>query len=110
MELDAQDDVRTMDQKRAFVRATWNVKINSVTEDVLIACQNFGTDKTLDRQALQDHFEPMFKSAMKRVVSKVNALSEYDEDRFFYDCVEEVGRDLDGYLVYGLHIDSVQFE
>lgn len=97
------------DNIRADVRAVFLVRVNRTHEDVLKVAQSVGCGRAGDPAALHELFDARFIEALRTVACQFN----FDElarrrDEFKDQVIEVIGRDLNGFMLEDVAIESVE--
>jgi uncharacterized membrane protein YqiK len=97
------------DNVRVDVTATFFLRVNKTSEDVLRVAQTVGCQRATDRQALDDLFAAKFSEAIKIVGKQLEFEQLFARRDAFRDTVIEViGKDLAGYVLDDVAIDHIE--
>ena len=88
--------------------ATFRVRVNRTTDDVLRALEAMGS-RTGDLDAVRERFTPAFTHALEVVARGLDATSlDRDRERFEGRVLALVGADLDGFVLGDLAVTGVR--
>lgn len=94
---------------RADLRATFGLRVNKTTEDILKVAQLVGTDRAMDQTTLQELFGARFSEALESAaVSKTFAEHCTQRDEFSDAVLKVLGSDLNGYDLDTLSIERLE--
>jgi len=100
--------LRTGDDQAVELVATFRVRVNRTTEDVLRALGTMGP-RTGDLDALRERFTPTFTHALEAVGRELDARAiDRDREAFRHRVLEVVGSDLDGFVLADLAVTGVR--
>jgi uncharacterized membrane protein YqiK len=109
MERRGRDGLVCRDSIRADVRAAFLVRVNGTAGDVLAAARSVGCARAGDPAALLELFGAKFIEALRTVAHQIDfeALARR-RDEFKDQVVEVIGRDLSGFILDDVAIESVE--
>jgi uncharacterized membrane protein YqiK len=96
------------DGVRADIRVRFLVRVNKTVEDVLKVAQSIGCARASDPQVLQELFTAKFSEALNRAArdfdfEEIGRVPEEFKDKV----IEGIGRDLSGFVLDDVALDSV---
>ncbi len=94
---------------RADLRATFSLRVNRTTEDVLHVAQAVGAERAMQQTTLEELFVAKFSEALESVAAaKTFAEHREQRDAFTSAVLKEIGEDLNGYTLDDLAIDRFE--
>lgn len=94
---------------RADLRATFLLRVNKTSEDILRVAQLVGADRAMQPTTLQELFAATFSDALESFAAGKNFAELCEQRREFSDAVlEALGSDLNGYSLDALSIDRLE--
>ena len=97
------------DNIRADIHVEFFVRVNRTEEDILKVAQSVGCARASDPITLQQLFVAKFSEALKTVGKKYPFERLHERlDEFRYDVIHTIGRDLNGYVLEDVAIESIQ--
>jgi uncharacterized membrane protein YqiK len=101
------DGLHCNDNIRADVRATFHVRVNRTTEDILKVAQTVGCARASDPAALAELFVAKFTEALRAVVRMYRFEEGLRDGMELKDrVIESIGRDLNGFMLDEVAIDT----
>ncbi len=109
IERSGKDGLVCKDNMRADIKVTFFVRVNPTTEAVAKVAQSLGCSRASDQRALEDLFDAKFSEALKTVGKHFDFVELYNSRAAFNDrIVEEIGKDLNGYVLDDCAIDYLE--
>lgn len=106
---EGKDGLICKDNMRADIKVAFFVRVNPTIEDVEKVAQNIGTERASEVSTLNALFEAKFSEALKTVGKKFNFIDLYDSrSKFKGQILEEIGKDLNGYVLDDCAIDYLE--
>ncbi|NLS93224.1 MAG: flotillin family protein [Planctomycetaceae bacterium] len=97
------------DNIRADIEVAFFVRVNKLTEDILMVAQSLGCARASERAALVELFDAKFSEGLKTVGKHFNFVELYEErDRFKEQILKVIGTDLNGYVLDDCAIDYLE--
>jgi len=97
------------DNMRADIKVVFFVRVNPKKDDVKQVAQSIGAARASDPELLVELFDAKFSEALKTVGKKFEFVELYDKRKQFKsDMLEEIGDELNGYLLDGSAIDYLE--
>ena len=94
---------------RADVRATFSLRVNKTTEDVLRVAQLVGAERAMNPETLEGLFSAKFSEALESFAAGKTFADLREQRSEFTDAVlEDLGSDLQGYTLDTLAIDRLE--
>lgn len=106
---DDTDGLVTKDDVKVSIHAIFTIRVNKTKEDVLRVARSVGCDRASHQETLDKLFLPKFSTAIKIVGRQL----EFDElfkqrARFTDEVINEIGRDLNGFVLEDVAIDRIE--
>lgn len=103
------DGLICKDNMRADIKVAFFIRVNPVIESVEKVAQTIGTERASEVTTLNTLFEAKFSEALKTVGKKFNFIDLYDSrSKFKGQILEEIGKDLNGYVLDDCAIDYLE--
>ncbi len=97
------------DNIRADIRVFFYIRVNKAEQDVIKVAQAIGCERASDPDQLAELFDAKFNEALKTVGKQMDFEQLYNERSQFRDkVVEEIGSDLNGYVLDDVAIDEIE--
>ena len=97
------------DNIRADIEVAFFVRVNKLTEDILMVAQSLGCERASERAALVELFDAKFSEGLKTVGKHFDFVELYEErDRFKEQILKVIGTDLNGYVLDDCAIDYLE--
>ncbi|MEM9564789.1 MAG: flotillin family protein [Actinomycetota bacterium] len=97
------------DNIRADIRVYFYIRVNKAEQDVIKVAQAIGCERASDPDQLAELFDAKFNEALKTVGKQMDFEQLYNERSLFRDkVVEEIGSDLNGYVLEDVAIDEIE--
>jgi uncharacterized membrane protein YqiK len=94
---------------RADLEATFLLRINPTTEDVLKVARSVGCARAADQATLEELFTAKFAEALATVARQLDFEElTRERDRFKDQVIAVIGRDLNGYVLDDVAIDRLE--
>ncbi len=104
-----EDGLICKDNMRADIKVAFFVRVNKSEQDVINVAQIIGCERASDIDTLKQLFEAKFSEALKTVGKRFDFVELYDNRSNFRDeIVNEIGRDLNGYMLDDCAIDYLE--
>lgn len=103
------DGLICKDNMRADIKVSFFIRVNKTTEDVIHVAQSIGCQRASDIQQLEMLFDAKFSEALKTVGKHFDFVELYNSrSKFKEKILEEIGTDLNGYVLDDCAIDYVE--
>lgn len=103
------DGLICKDNMRADIKVTFFVRVNNQSKDVEQVADSIGTDRASDPQQLELLFDAKFSEALKTVGKHFEFVELYNSRAHFKEKIlEEIGTDLNGYILDDCAIDYLE--
>ncbi len=103
------DGLICKDNMRADIKVSFFIRVNKTTEDVIHVAQSIGCQRASDIQQLEILFDAKFSEALKTVGKHFDFVELYNSrSKFKEKILEEIGTDLNGYVLDDCAIDYVE--
>jgi len=103
------DGLICKDNMRADIKVAFFIRVNSEVESVEKVAQTIGTERASEVSTLNQLFEAKFSEALKTVGKKFDFIDLYDSrSKFKGQILEEIGKDLNGYVLDDCAIDYLE--
>lgn len=103
------DGLICKDNMRADIKVAFFIRVNPEVESVEKVAQTIGTGRASEVLTLNTLFEAKFSEALKTVGKKFDFINLYDSRKEFKgQILEEIGRDLNGYILDDCAIDYLE--
>lgn len=106
---EGKDGLICKDNMRADIKVAFFIRVNSTIESVEDVAQKIGTERASEVSTLNQLFEAKFSEALKTVGKKFEFIELYDSrSKFKSQILEEIGKDLNGYILDDCAIDYLE--
>jgi flotillin len=106
---EGKDGLICKDNMRADIKVAFFIRVNSTIESVEDVAQKIGTERASEVSTLNTLFEAKFSEALKTVGKKFEFIELYDSrSKFKSQILEEIGKDLNGYILDDCAIDYLE--
>jgi uncharacterized membrane protein YqiK len=103
------DGLICKDNMRADIKVAFFIRVNPEAESVEKVAQTIGTERASEVSTLNTLFEAKFSEALKTVGKKFDFIDLYDSrSKFKGQILEEIGKDLNGYVLDDCAIDYLE--
>jgi flotillin len=103
------DGLICKDNMRADIKVAFFIRVNSEVNSVEKVAQTIGTERASEVSTLNTLFEAKFSEALKTVGKKFDFIDLYDSrSKFKSQILEEIGKDLNGYVLDDCAIDYLE--
>ncbi|WP_155210731.1 flotillin family protein [Fulvivirga aurantia] len=103
------DGLICKDNMRADIKVSFFIRVNKTTEDVIHVAQSIGCHRASDIGELEMLFDAKFSEALKTVGKHFDFVELYNSRASFKEKIlEEIGTDLNGYVLDDCAIDYVE--
>ena len=103
------DGLICKDNMRADIKVSFFIRVNKTTEDVIHVAQSIGCNRASDVNQLEMLFDAKFSEALKTVGKHFDFVELYNSRAKFKEKIlEEIGTDLNGYVLDDCAIDYVE--
>lgn len=103
------DGLICRDNLRADIKVSFFIRVNKTTEDVIHVAQSIGCARASDQEQLQMLFDAKFSEALKTVGKHFEFVELYNSRAKFKEKIlEEIGTDLNGYILDDCAIDYLE--
>lgn len=97
------------DNVRADIKVAFFVRVNKTVQDVAQVAQLLGCRRASEEDALRELYDAKFSEALKTVGKQFDFVELYDQRDSFRDkIINEIGTDLNGYVLDNSHIDYLE--
>jgi uncharacterized membrane protein YqiK len=105
----AKDGLICKDNMRADIKVTFFIRVNKTQQDVIHVAQSIGAARASDIAQLEILFDAKFSEALKTVGKHFEFVELYNSRAEFKEKIlEEIGTDLNGYVLDDCAIDYVE--
>lgn len=105
----AKDGLICKDNMRADIKVSFFIRVNKTREDVIHVAQSIGCQRASDIEQLEMLFDAKFSEALKTVGKHFDFVELYNSRASFKEKIlEEIGTDLNGYILDDCAIDYVE--
>lgn len=103
------DGLICKDNMRADIKVSFFIRVNKTREDVIHVAQSIGCKRASDTEQLEILFDAKFSEALKTVGKHFDFVELYNSRSTFKEKIlEEIGTDLNGYVLDDCAIDYVE--
>ncbi len=103
------DGLICKDNLRADIKVSFFIRVNKTVEDVIHVAQSIGCKRASDPEQLQLLFDAKFSEALKTVGKHFEFVELYNSrSQFKEKILEEIGTDLNGYILDDCAIDYLE--
>jgi len=103
------DGLICKDNMRADIKVSFFIRVNKTREDVIHVAQSIGCNRASDIDQLEMLFDAKFSEALKTVGKHFDFVELYNSRSSFKEKIlEEIGTDLNGYILDDCAIDYVE--
>ena len=103
------DGLICKDNMRADIKVSFFIRVNKTREDVIHVAQSIGCNRASDTEQLEMLFDAKFSEALKTVGKHFDFVELYNSRSSFKEKIlEEIGTDLNGYILDDCAIDYVE--
>jgi len=103
------DGLVCKDNLRADIKVTFFVRVNKTVDDVKRVAEAIGCKRASNQAAIEQLFDAKFSEALKTVGKHFDFTELYDSRASFNEKIqEEIGRDLNGYVLEDCAIDYLE--